>query len=98
MIAGLDHPTEGEILIDGKKQERPSLDVGVLFQESRLLPWENTRKNIEFGLPEDFPKKEKKKLAEKYMEMVGLKGFEKALPGQLSGGMQKRTCDCENAH
>ncbi|HAT89410.1 MAG TPA: ABC transporter ATP-binding protein [Roseburia sp.] len=91
MIAGLDQPTEGEILIDGKKQERPSLDVGVLFQESRLLPWENTRKNIEFGLPEDFPKKEKKELAEKYMEMVGLKGFEKALPGQLSGGMQKRT-------
>ena len=45
MIAGLDQTTEGEILIDGKKQERPLLDVGVLFQESRLLPWENTRKN-----------------------------------------------------
>lgn len=90
MIAGLDQPTEGEILVGGKKMAHPSLDVGVLFQESRLLPWENTEKNIAFGLPENYPGKEKKKLVEKYIELVGLKGFEKALPGQLSGGMQKR--------
>ena len=90
MIAGLDQPTEGEILVGGKRMEHPSLDVGVLFQESRLLPWENTEKNIAFGLPQNYPKKEKQELVEEYIGLVGLKGFEKALPGQLSGGMQKR--------
>lgn len=90
MIAGLDQPTEGEILVGGKRMEHPSLDVGVLFQESRLLPWENAEKNIAFGLPQNYPRKEKQKLVEEYIGLVGLKGFEKALPGQLSGGMQKR--------
>ena len=90
LIAGLDHPDEGEITIGGKKVEKPSVDVGVLFQESRLLPWDSTEKNIAFGLPEKFPKEEKKKLVAEYMHLVGLDGFEKALPSQLSGGMQKR--------
>ncbi len=90
LIAGLDYPNDGQILIDGRKVEKPSVDVGVLFQESRLLPWENVTKNIAFGLPEKFPKEEKADLVKKYIHLVGLDGFEKALPGQLSGGMQKR--------
>lgn len=90
LIAGLDHPNDGQILIGGREVEKPSVDVGVLFQESRLLPWENTEKNIAFGLPEKFPKAKKAELVQKYMKLVGLEGFEKALPGQLSGGMQKR--------
>jgi sulfonate transport system ATP-binding protein len=90
LIAGLDHPNAGTILIAGKEVQKPSVDVGVLFQESRLLPWENTEKNIAFGLPEKFPREKKKELVKKYIKLVGLDGFEKALPGQLSGGMQKR--------
>lgn len=90
LIAGLDVPNEGQILIDGKQVEKPSVDVGVLFQESRLLPWDNTEKNIAFGLPDDTPKEQKQELVQKYMHMVGLDGFGKALPKQLSGGMQKR--------
>lgn len=90
LIAGLEKPNGGQILIGNKEVEKPSVDVGVLFQESRLLPWENVEKNIAFGLPEKFPKKEKGELVKKYIHLVGLDGFEKALPGQLSGGMQKR--------
>lgn len=90
LIAGLDRPNDGSISLDGVPVSRPSLDVGVLFQESRLFPWENVRKNIAFGLPEKFDKKEKDELVSKYIRLVGLEGFDKALPGQLSGGMQKR--------
>ena len=90
LVAGLDHPTSGEVRIHGETVKKPSVKVGVLFQESRLLPWENTAKNVAFGLPEKFPKAEKKKLVQEYIDLVGLTGFEKALPGQLSGGMQKR--------
>ena len=90
LIAGLDFPDEGEVRIGGKKVEKPSVDVGVLFQESRLLPWDITEKNIAFGLPEKLPRERKKELVAEYMHLVGLDGFEKALPSQLSGGMQKR--------
>lgn len=90
MIAGLSEPTSGQVLIGGSPVHRPSLDVGVLFQESRLLPWDTTEKNIAFGLPEHVSKKDRKALVRKYIHLVGLDGFEKALPGQLSGGMQKR--------
>lgn len=90
MVAGLDTPTSGNIEVNGKVIRHPSLDVGVLFQESRLLPWENTEKNIAFGLPEKMSKVPKKQLVRDAIKLVGLEGFEKALPGQLSGGMQKR--------
>lgn len=90
LIAGLEQPTDGQVKLDDALMEKPSLDVGVLFQESRLLPWENTWKNIFFGLPENYDKKKGKELVDKYIKLVGLEGFEKALPSQLSGGMQKR--------
>ncbi len=90
LIAGLERPDGGEILVHGKRVEKPSVKVGVLFQESRLLRWESTEKNIVFGLPDGYPRGEKKKLVQYYIDLVGLTGFEKALPGQLSGGMQKR--------
>lgn len=90
MIAGLDSPTEGKITVSGREVQRPSLDVGVLFQESRLLPWDDVEKNISFGLPEKTPKDKKKRSIRDSIRLVGLEGFEKALPRQLSGGMQKR--------
>ncbi len=90
LIAGLETPTAGEITIGGRKVKKPTVDVGVLFQQSRLLPWSSVEKNIAFGLSKKLPLKEKKELVQEYVDMVGLTGFEKALPGQLSGGMQKR--------
>lgn len=90
LIAGLEKPSEGSVDVGGALVEKPSLDVGVLFQESRLLPWENTWKNVYFGLPENYDRKKGRELVDKYIKLVGLEGFEKALPRQLSGGMQKR--------
>ena len=91
MIAGLDHPTIGSISLRGKEIKAPSLNIGMVFQEARLFPWLSVRKNIEFGITDKtVSRKEKKERAEKIIELVGLKGFSKALPKQLSGGMQQR--------
>lgn len=90
LIEGLDTTTEGEICIDGQKVERPTSNVGMIFQESRLFPWSSVEKNIEFGIVKDMPKKEKRRMIAQHIELVGLQGFEKALPNQLSGGMQQR--------
>ncbi len=90
MIAGLETPTEGSIRIGDRQVTGPSVDTGMIFQESRLFPWLSVEKNIAFGLHSSIKGEEKKKLVAKYIELVGLKGFEKALPGQLSGGMQQR--------
>ena len=90
MIAGLEKPTDGEIKIGGKRVEKPSVHIGMVFQEARLFPWLTVEKNIAFGIHEKLPAEEKKKLVAEHIKMVGLENFEKALPGQLSGGMQQR--------
>ena len=91
IIAGLDTPTSGEILFEGKPIKGPGSDRGMVFQEFALFPWRNVRKNIEFGLEvRRVPAEERSKTADKYIELVGLKGFEKAYPWSLSGGMKQR--------
>ena len=91
MIAGLESPTNGEITLNEKVITKPSLDIGMIFQESRLFPWLTIEKNIEFGISDKSKSRaEKKKLAEEMISLVGLTGFSKALPKQLSGGMQQR--------
>lgn len=90
MIAGLDKPTQGEISIGDEVIEKPSIKVGMIFQESRLFPWLSVEKNVEFGIHESLTSKEKQEIAHKYIDLVGLKSFEKALPKQLSAGMQQR--------
>lgn len=90
LIAGLDTVTDGEITIDGKPVTKPSTEVGMIFQESRLFPWSSVEKNIEFGYSRKITRREKKRLIREHIDLVGLKGFEKALPRQLSGGMQQR--------
>lgn len=90
MIAGLEKPTAGEIRIAGRRIEKPSVNVGMIFQESRLFPWLTVEDNINFGIHEKMPKEERQKLIKKHIELVGLNSFEKALPKQLSGGMQQR--------
>jgi sulfonate transport system ATP-binding protein len=91
IIIGLNQATSGEVLLDGKQIVKPSAkEVGIIFQESRLFPWSTVEKNIEFGITEKMSKEEKKQKIKEHIELVGLTGFENALPSQLSGGMQQR--------
>lgn len=90
MISGLDQATDGIVKVEGKVVEKPSVDIGVIFQESRLFPWLTVEENIEFGIHEKMNKKNRKQLIREYISLVELNGFEKAFPRQLSGGMQQR--------
>lgn len=90
IIAGLESATSGEVLIGGRRVEKPSIETGFIFQESRLYPWLSVEKNIGFGIHDKLEKEERKKLIQKYTDLVELTGFEHALPKQLSGGMQQR--------
>lgn len=91
IIAGLEEKTSGNIILDGKEIEKPGSDRGMVFQEFALLPWRNVQKNVEFGLEiKGLNPSDRKARADKYIELVGLKGFENSLPKQLSGGMKQR--------
>ena len=94
MISGLETVEEGDIFVGGARVNRPSLKTGMVYQESRLFPWFNVTENIEFGVSKNnkelSDKKVRRKLTAELIEFVGLKGFEKAFPKQLSGGMQQR--------
>jgi sulfonate transport system ATP-binding protein len=91
IISGLDKATTGAVFIESKKIEHPSQkDVGIIFQEPRLFPWSNVEKNIDFGLSDKLSHEERKRIIREHIELVGLTGFEKALPAQLSGGMKQR--------
>lgn len=93
ILAGLNNPKNGSFLIDGQETRGTGKDRGVVFQHYSLFPWMSVRKNIEFGIKQNFPRLSKKELTAKateYLEKVGLKGFENKYPYQLSGGMQQR--------
>lgn len=91
IIAGLVEPTGGQILLNGKKIEGSGSDRGMVFQEFALFPWRTVRRNIEFGLEiKDISKEERHALSQKYIELVGLSGFENSHPYELSGGMKQR--------
>lgn len=90
-IAGLDTPTRGEVVIDGKRVEGPGPDRGMVFQHYTLYPWMNVQANIEFGLKlQGVPQRVRREQASYYMNVVGLTRFAKALPKELSGGMKQR--------
>jgi NitT/TauT family transport system ATP-binding protein len=90
-IAGLLKPTSGTIMIGGKQITGPGQDRTVVFQKASLLPWRTVERNITYGLElRGIKAKAAKKQAEKYIEMVNLKGYEGFYPRQLSGGMQQR--------
>ncbi|CRZ34090.1 sulfonate transport system ATP-binding protein [Herbinix hemicellulosilytica] len=90
LIAGLITPTEGEIFLDGEKITKPGHERGLVFQDPTLFPWLNIYDNIAFGLKVRHIYKERKKEVREFIRLVKLEGFEKALPHQLSGGMQQR--------
>ncbi|MBA8880481.1 ABC transporter ATP-binding protein [Phyllobacterium myrsinacearum] len=89
--AGLDVEHDGIIEHDGKSVDGPSLDRGIVFQEPRLFPWLTVERNVALGLENAaFSKAEKRQLVSEQIALVGLSGFEKAYPHQLSGGMAQR--------
>jgi len=91
MIGGLEEPTEGKILLDGKPLSYRGGDVGFVFQEYGLFPWRTVLKNVEFGLEIlGVEKQERRRIARRYIEMVGLSKFENSYPHELSGGMKQR--------
>lgn len=91
MLIGLENDYQGDILFDGKQIAGTSLDRGIVFQEHRLFPWLTVEKNVALGLLNaNKPEEEKRRLIREHIELVGLQGFEKAYPYQLSGGMSQR--------
>jgi ABC-type nitrate/sulfonate/bicarbonate transport system ATPase subunit len=92
IVAGLDEPTTGHVLLDGLRVTGPGPDRGMVFQSYTLFPWLTVRQNICFGLREKgVPQAEQDRIAAHYVEQVGLRGFEAHYPKMLSGGMQQRT-------
>ena len=92
IVAGLDHPTSGRVLLGGRPVEGPGADRGMVFQSYTLFPWLSIEQNIRFGLRErGMPEAQQKERAAYFIAKVGLRGFEQHFPKQLSGGMQQRT-------
>lgn len=91
LIAGFEKATAGEIRVNGKTVEKPDASRGVVFQSTALFPWMTTMGNVEYG-PKvaRVSKEERQRRAQKYIDLVGLQGFEKSFPVQLSGGMKQR--------
>ncbi|MBP2032945.1 NitT/TauT family transport system ATP-binding protein [Clostridium algifaecis] len=91
IVGGLIKGNTGKIFIDNKEIHGPALDRGIVMQGYALFPWRTIEKNIEFGLEiKKVNKSERKKISEKYLDLVGLKGFENRYPHELSGGMKQR--------
>jgi NitT/TauT family transport system ATP-binding protein/sulfonate transport system ATP-binding protein len=91
IIGGLLAPDSGEILLNGKPIAGPGPDRGIVFQQYALFPWKTVEENVAFGLTmKGVDKAERLERAHHYIDLVGLKGFEKSYPAQLSGGMKQR--------
>ena len=92
IVAGLDAPTSGRVLLDGVPVTRPGADRGMVFQSYTLFPWLTVKENICFGLRERGEAQARQaEIAAHYIAKVGLAGFEHHYPKMLSGGMQQRT-------
>ncbi|QPZ91106.1 ABC transporter ATP-binding protein [Thioclava electrotropha] len=91
MIAGLETPSGGEIVIGGRRVEGPGRDRGMVFQAYTSFDWLTVRKNVEFGMQiNGVPAAERRERAERFINLVGLGKFAEAYPSQLSGGMRQR--------
>ena len=92
IVAGLDTPTSGRVLMDGQPVGGPGPDRGMVFQSYSLFPWMTVRENICFGLREKgMPKAEQMEISGYFLEKVGLRQFADHYPKTLSGGMKQRT-------
>jgi NitT/TauT family transport system ATP-binding protein len=92
MLAGFDHPTTGDIFLEGKRVKDPSRDRGVVFQgDDSLYPWLTAQENVEFGLRmQKMPIEQRHAKALSMLKMVGLFGHHEKYPHELSGGMKQR--------
>ena len=90
-IAGFVNPSAGKILIDGVVVTGTPPEVGIVFQEHALFPWFTAQQNVEYGLRvRRTPRPERERVARTFIDLVGLTGFERHYPHQLSGGMKQR--------
>ena len=91
IIAGLETPNGGRLTLDGEELHGSDKRIGMVFQTLNLMPWRTVMGNVEFGLEiAGMDKTERRKISQKYIDLVGLTGFENAYPHQLSGGMKQR--------
>jgi NitT/TauT family transport system ATP-binding protein len=92
IIAGLLPYEEGTVTIDGKRVSGPGIDRAVVFQHASLLPWRTIAGNVRYGmeLQKRFDQATMKERTEYFIKLVGLTGFERHYPSELSGGMQQR--------
>src|SRR5882672_3592221 len=89
IIAGFDRPDQGSVTVDGAAGKGPSSKGILISQQGSVFPWLNVQQNLMFGLNDHAPS-DKEEIADHYAAIVGLKGFEKSYPHELSGGMLKR--------
>lgn len=93
VLEGLNRPTLGNIYIDGEAVNGTGLNRGVVFQQYSLFPWMTAEKNVEFGIKQTkrrFNSRQRKQIADDFLDKVGLIKFKDKFPSQLSGGMQQR--------
>jgi NitT/TauT family transport system ATP-binding protein len=91
MLAGFDRPTEGQLLLDDKPVGKPGWERTMIFQDYALFPWQTVEDNISFGLEmKNVRATERSRIVRDYIALVGLAGFERRYPHQLSGGMRQR--------
>ena len=91
IVAGLESPSAGQVLLEGKPISEPGPDQLMVFQEAALFPWLTVVQNVELGLwSQGMDTAERKKLAREFLRIVNLSRFENALPHELSGGMKQR--------
>ena len=91
IVCSLEKPVEGSVYLDGEKIVKNDKRIAMVFQKLALMTWKTVMGNVEFG-PQmaGVDKKTRRKTAQKYIDLVGLKGFEKSYPNELSGGMKQR--------
>ena len=90
IMAGLDKPSSGKILIDNEAVTRPDCKCGMVFQEYSLFPWRSVIENVAFPLEMKGVAEERYRMAEDYLKIVGLQNFKDSMPHELSGGMKQR--------
>lgn len=91
MLAGLTPVEEGELAVGGNPVVGPSPERAMVFQSFALMPWADTMRNVAFGLElRGVPRTEREDTAQRLIQLVGLGGFERSMPRELSGGMRQR--------
>lgn len=91
IVAGFEKQTSGDVEVGGKAVTGPSPERGVVFQSFALFPWKTVLGNVVFGLRmRGVPRRDREPIARQYLELVGLRGFDRKFPHELSGGMQQR--------